>query len=615
MRHDIDWGNVKVSPNDYVAEESSLIIENLQFQNYGVLAFRLYDASNDAAREGKIKQAKIFLLLADICELKMEPERFGVPFSASKRLASICFVDNLTLTQADYEFLSSIVHTLPNTFLRARVYDYLWSKPVTGKKNIQYAEKAVEEYIRVPKGVHKNTHMLFTCWNRAASIAVQLRRGRLDLYNKVYEFFLGKALEWKFAESGDLVQLVRIMHRADMTRRCAEQLAGRLMEEARAKSEVGRFQDAMTCYEESAGLFHKGNKDDASDSALILAANMCETLALQSNSMVAPDYFAKGMEILQTIPHARRKERSVGEMMMRLTSKLNESRSHRHEIMTAIGSDVDVTDLVSKARRFIEGRPYDDAMRAFVAVTTPTRVEKIYASTIERIRQCPIQSAITGVFYSSDNRIVARSQGIRNFNEIDQHDEHVKLMSVFYLKFEVGLAVQSVILPALSALIWEHSIEEESIRRIVERARIVPYGSHSLFVRGIKAGFDYDFATAVHILAPQVEHMVRRLLKRVGANTIHIDENGIECEIGLGSLLSLPEIYNVFDETIVFWLDALFCHPLGGNIRNEVAHGLLSEHDCHSPYSVYSWWFVWRLLYSVYLEEDSMESKTGYGDI
>jgi len=125
---------------------------------------------------------------------------------------------------------------------------------------------------------------------------------------------------------------------------------------------------------------------------------------------------------------------------------------------------------------------------------------------------------------------------------------------------------------------------------------LVPSDRVKLTAKALCKGFDYDFASAIHLLCPQLENIVRVLLKNAGVITSNVDENGIEKENGLSTLLTLPETKSLFDKDICFELQAVFTAPYGPNLRNEVAHGLLNDSTSSSLPSIYGWWLVLRLI-------------------
>jgi hypothetical protein len=160
--------------------------------------------------------------------------------------------------------------------------------------------------------------------------------------------------------------------------------------------------------------------------------------------------------------------------------------------------------------------------------------------------------------------------------------------------------VQGDILPALAILLQEHRLLVVDFVAVAGQSPIVPKGREGLFGRALFAGYDGDFVAALHLLIPQVEHMVRFHLKQTGAKTTTLDAEGVENEIGLSALMNLPEAERIFGEDLAFEIKALFCDPFGPNLRNELAHGLMDEAACQSIYSVYAWWFGLRLVFNAY---------------
>ena len=60
--------------------------------------------------------------------------------------------------------------------------------------------------------------------------------------------------------------------------------------------------------------------------------------------------------------------------------------------------------------------------------------------------------------------------------------------------------------------------------------------------------------------------------------------------------MELPDANRVLGDNLAFEIRALFCDAFGPNLRNSVAHGLLDDYESASIYSIYAWWFVFRLV-------------------
>ena len=179
-------------------------------------------------------------------------------------------------------------------------------------------------------------------------------------------------------------------------------------------------------------------------------------------------------------------------------------------------------------------------------------------------------------------------------------------MNRFHYSPLVSVAVQAQILPALNVLTLEHRLREIDFIELARQSPIVPRGREVLFGKALAQGFNQEFATSLHLITPQIEHMVRFHLKAAGVITTNLDQDGIETENGLSALMDLPKTVEIFGEDLTYEIKALFCDQLGPNLRNNIAHGLLDDQECHSVDSVYAWWLGLKLVFNTFWNSLSM---------
>ncbi len=160
-----------------------------------------------------------------------------------------------------------------------------------------------------------------------------------------------------------------------------------------------------------------------------------------------------------------------------------------------------------------------------------------------------------------------------------------------------ALVVSGLILPALDVLTAEHRFVEGDFIQWARVSPAVPPNRERMVGRALYLGYVRDFATAIHLLPPQVEHMVRFRLQSRGVTTT-ILEAGVQSERSLGALMSIPEVTGIFGEDMAFEIRASFCHPLGGNLRNNVGHGLLDDWQFGTAEPIYAWWLALKLVLS-----------------
>lgn len=200
---------------------------------------------------------------------------------------------------------------------------------------------------------------------------------------------------------------------------------------------------------------------------------------------------------------------------------------------------------------------------------------------------------------SKDGRVIAKTPGTTPGEpHSTAYQAVVRTEMVSCYARELSVVVHAVILPALDILILEHRLAETDFVELACHSPIVPLGRERLWGKALFLGYERDFAGALHLLVPQIEHLVRWHLKTAQVKTTTLDENGVENENGLSTLVDLPETSKIFGEDLAFEIRALFCDAIGPNLRNLLAHGLLDYDACESINSVYAWWLGLKLVFN-----------------
>lgn len=102
-----------------------------------------------------------------------------------------------------------------------------------------------------------------------------------------------------------------------------------------------------------------------------------------------------------------------------------------------------------------------------------------------------------------------------------------------------------------------------------------------LLRRGLDAYLSGDLIDAVHVLLPQIEHMLLRLAEHLGIVTrkpSRHDHSAVQW-VNLFDLLQEEKMRECLGENLTCYLQMLLVDPLGHNIRNHVSHGHLEPED------------------------------------
>ena len=229
------------------------------------------------------------------------------------------------------------------------------------------------------------------------------------------------------------------------------------------------------------------------------------------------------------------------------------------------------------------------------------------------IRNHPLQSLFAATHMSSDGRVVAKKPAADLGGE--NQESVVWPEMVKHYAMELSLVVQGDIWPALEVIRQEHRLKEADFYSLVKRSPVVPPDRIRLMAKAIFLGFDGDFISALHLLIPQIENLVRYHLKQHGEKTTNIDINGIENENGLSTLMENVKVEEIFGKDLAFELKAIFFAPFGPNLRNELAHGLIGYEESQNIYSIYAWWLVFRLIFNTFWNTNRANQQENEGPV
>ena len=279
--------------------------------------------------------------------------------------------------------------------------------------------------------------------------------------------------------------------------------------------------------------------------------------------------------------------------------------------MSSVPPGVDISQIAEDARNSVKGKGIVEALKAFANLRSFTNTKELRESAIKSLHNYPLQTLFPVTTMSHDGRVIGKRPGMGHDATPSDGDKAVIRSEMIHShRLSVALCVQGRIWPALEMLLLEHRLREADFVVLARQAPIVPVGRELLFGKALFAGFDRNFITALHLLVPQIEHMVRFHLKQARVKTTNLDNKGIENENGLNSLMAVPETEKIFGEDLSFEIEALFCDPSGPNLRNELAHGLIDDDACQSIDAIYAWWLGLKLVFNTFWNASRSDTES-----
>ena len=556
--------------------------------DYGTYCEEFSKAAELAKSSGDTGHAEAFRILAGLCSMVLCPEIQQNPFKpmlVGPEGRSLLPED---LSEKQVSFLGGLTDVVDDVCVKARLAELLWL--MERPKNKIRALVAIESYLKLPLSPESWVYVSAS-WTRAIVLSISLREW--DKVDLVRHKLLDVLFSDEYLDAGFLVGVARVLRERRLHVERTFDVAERLELIAnRAKGRVYKIE----LLEEAAEWFGLAKVPDRKAICLVCAADLYaeeaeECLSAEGGAVVACVRLEVAIKKCRSIPREQRSGLNVDNKIYRLGERQREIGISVAEGMQEVCISSDVTEFVEKVKRGVSGKDVISALIMFVIGNAFPGAGKVRDQAVSIMKNHPIRWMFPGRRFSSDGRLVAKHPPVSSYGK---EDKAVERAVAEQFRIYVNLHAYGFIYHALLVIRNEHWLTVDDFEYLARESSLVPGGREKMWAIGLHAGYEGDFVVALHVLVPQIENMVRVHLKEAGVSTSTTAQDGVETENGLSALVKCPEAVEVFGEDLLFELKYLLCSPFYSNIRNEMAHGLLSHDDCYSEASLYCWWLSLR---------------------
>lgn len=515
-------------------------------------------------------------------------EPFGPMFVMDGRRGAI----PADFPKQDLRSLQDWAHSLKDPELRGRFLDVLWIQA----RSFPAAQGAVEAYIASALRLEhpKDWSSCFKRLERALRLAAGLGKGGADLRLRVLDEMEAMLLRHRGTDplylTFRLIQLLLEFKHGD-----ARQFAGCAAAAAASAETANDFWRAKDYYKLAADCHREAGDTDSEGAALRQSA---ECLVKESElaqrqpgrgAMTAAALMSDAVEAMRQAPGGR--ERSA-ELHERLLALQQESLAELRPMSTSL----DAEELVRRSLAAVRDKPVNEAIFALCTMAKPPSMAKLKQEVHEQARVAVLGSLFSSEVLNSRGRVVARAPGLEVGDE-DPKQDGLRWRMFRNAQLTRSLTVQAMLNPARIEIAFAHGPDRIDLAGLVQFSPWIPPGHAESVLRALVAGFQGDMVVAGHLVPPQLEAMVRHVVESRGGSTSMLEPGGVQPERPLSALLETTEALEAFGADGVFELQGLLVDPLGTNLRNEVAHGLLDDSGLFGTDVLYAWWLLLR--YSV----------------
>ncbi len=539
-------------------------------------------AADSAVESGKIIDAAICYLFNHLCSLCYGLNDHFIEDNTTTLL--------LNPIEPYKDALHSVATEFEDQELQAIVADVLWV--MRYKPYHKMGMLAIDAYLKSARLLEDSTNW-YDCTKRierALQIAARLdRNGKhfSDAIDYIEDLLDRLNASQAYQESGHLLRLLLDFGEGD-TSKCIS-IAKRLAESFQDSKD---WESARTGWQILA-RWHKRDKNKLEEQfSNLQAAKTYEHEAIAVMSLAEPKYI-KAIHILSCGVEALRRAGASKEEIDRVHALLLKYQ-RENDNYSEFRFEIDVRELVENSRHAVKDMPLQESILIIAASFQSPSVQHLEELAEELQERNPLQFMITKRMTDERGRVVGKRPG-KDLNNTDEID--ITTRATMYeeaIRFQ-ELNAFGVILPALRQINLDHRVVPSALQQIVTNNPFVPKDREEIFLRGLYFGLCLDFMPAMHLLVPQVENSVRHVLERSGVVVSSLNSQEIQEVLGLDNLLRMPETKEILGDDLLFDLKGLFIERFGSNLRNRLAHGLLSDAESISLRSVYIWAILLRI--------------------
>lgn len=542
------------------------------------------------------KLANALDIASRVCSMNLAPESPNEPFRPS--------IHNLQVVADDFSaeelaFIESVYIDITDELVKARFADLLWL--CINPKKIKYAQTAIQNYLSLPIDSETWNIDIGDCWKRCIQLAIQTK-DKISI--EKIETSLEAAFEKRYRNSPFMnLWIAEVIVNNKLLQNKYTSIAEDLFNYAVEFCSLGSNHIARDYLSLSEKIFKAQGKEADSLRCLLLSAESFEkegelySYGDNKNALIANANYESALQAYRKIPKSKRDELGVTEKLDYIRKQISATGSSLiNEMGSFATATVDISQMKANSVKHVEGK--ESLELALLHFTS------LYSHKYQTSRNQAIHTLETSIFsgldasskISHDGRTIAKTPAFNSIVNDAEKEQEIYKKAIQEFQIWSQVLVEGSITPALHQILSEFRVTREYLESLCYSSPIVPTYREYLMSSALWMGFEYDFENCIHLLAPQVEHLIRTIMNENGITTSTIDIDGVENENSLSTLLRHKRATEVLGEDLLFELQALFTESMGPNLRNEVAHGLLNDKNSGSQASVYAWWMILKLI-------------------
>ena len=453
-------------------------------------------------------------------------------------------------------------------WIRAQLADILWLK--TGDH--RYAQTAAFANLSLFEASYDPEDLVscFQAAQRAFRIAIKLGRNHavfLAALVKIDEVLRKADGTDPLFLSLNLIEMVAPYAGKEQLQHYLS-LSQKLFTQAKAGVEASELV-IQAAYRVYADLLHRTNKDNKVRALNLELAEHYEALAddLTGRPIHAELMLQKAYNL-----YDKKQDR---ERCLQLRGKLKHTQQERLNSMASIPFEFDATPIQKIIEELFHGLSQQEAILTFGEIAMLYKVDEVRQDVLTDHRRNVFSSLSSKRFIDEEGRLVKILPPLDLQNP--QKDEALlREHMVRYVVEQRGVCETFCLWYAYHKVQERGTVTPEDLSFLIDQNALIPEERKAIIKTGLQLGLNGELYASLHILLPQMENLLRELVKMCGDAPTYLKEDGTEDVKPLSQLFDSQKLKEAYDEDLLFTWKTLLDERGGPNLRNEIAHGVLS---------------------------------------
>lgn len=186
-------------------------------------------------------------------------------------------------------------------------------------------------------------------------------------------------------------------------------------------------------------------------------------------------------------------------------------------------------------------------------------------------RRSPIQFLVTRIAVSRGNKVFESKNEKENFDFIVNEN---------YIR-NLCLKISILLIPLLKKLETEKSLAWNHVFEKITQTNLINEEKTAILEFGLKKYFEKDYISSIHILVPHFEDILRGIFHILEYPTTSIKKGNTIQEVTFNTFLEREFVESTLGADLHKFIQMTMVEQTGLNLRNKVAHGLISEDECN----------------------------------